>query len=285
MKRELNFEGGSPLLYLIATPIGNLSEFTPRALEIIKVCDFVAAEDTRNAKDLLYKFDIKDKQYISCHEHNEEKASEAVISALKKGFKVVYMSDAGYPAISDPGSRLVKNCLENGIKVSTISGPNAGLNALAASGCGSEHFYFEGFLPSKDSDRRKELEELKSRKETIIFYEAPHRIGKTLSDMATILGDRKACLARELTKAHEEYIRGTLNELSLLDPLTIKGEIVIIVEGNQIKAETTDEMIVKSLENALQGATKSKEAIAMVSSLLNVPKNRVYKIYLEQVKD
>lgn len=284
MRRELNFEGTSPLLYLIATPIGNLSEFSPRAIEIVSSCDFVAAEDTRNAKDLLLKYGIKDKRFIACHEHNEEEASQTILSLLKEGQKGCYMSDAGYPAISDPGFRLVRNCVANGIKVSTVSGPNAGLNALAASGLDSTHFYFHGFLPSKPSERRKELEGLKDRKETIIFYEAPHRIGESVQDLHMILGNRQACLARELTKAHEEFIRGSLEEIAQIDPSTLKGEIVIIVEGNKEIAEVSDEMVVTALKESLK-ENKSKAAIAEVSSSLGVAKNRVYRLYLDNFKD
>lgn len=284
MRRELNFEGTSPLLYLIATPIGNLSEFSPRAIEIVSSCDFVAAEDTRNAKDLLSKYGIKDKRFIACHEHNEEEASQTIISLLKEGQKGCYMSDAGYPAVSDPGFRLVRNCIENDIKVSTVSGPNAGLNALAASGLDSTHFYFYGFLPSKPSERRKELEELKARKETIIFYEAPHRIGESVRDMHAILGNRKACMARELTKAHEEFIRGSLEEIAQIDPATIRGEIVLIIEGNNEVSEVSDETIVAALKEALKD-NKSKTAIAEVSSSLGIAKNRVYRLYLDNFKD
>ena len=144
------------MLYLVATPIGNMEEMTPRAVSILKETDFVAAEDTRNSGALLKKLGI-DKPFISCHEHNEEAASKKIVSLLLSGKKVAYMSDAGYPGISDPGSRLVANCLDNGIKVSTISGPNAALNALSASGLDSTHFYFHGFLDAKESEKEKEI--------------------------------------------------------------------------------------------------------------------------------
>lgn len=281
MDRELNFQGNSPILYLIATPIGNLLEVSPRTIEVLNNTDYVAAEDSRHSGELLEKLGIK-KPFISCHEHNEEEASEKIVNFLLNGVKVCYMSDAGYPAISDPGSRLVKKCLENGIKVSAISGPNAALNALVASGLDSSHFYFQGFLSSKPTDRKKELEELSLRKETIIFYEAPHRIDKTLNDMFSILGNRKACIARELTKAHEEFIRGTLDELSKLDPATLKGEMVIIVEGNlKPQNEVSDQQIIEALKNALKTGLKGKEAVSFVSTSLNVKKNRVYAKYLE----
>lgn len=285
MERELNFEGTSPLLYLIATPIGNLDEMTPRALSVLRETDYIAAEDTRNSGKLMAFFKI-DKPFISCHEHNEEEASAKIISLLKSGKKVCYMSDAGYPTLSDPGQRLVANCLENGIKISVTSGPSAAIDALACSGLDSSHFYFEGFLPAKESERINELNELAKRKETLIFYESPHRIMKTLISMAATLGDRKAVIARELTKAHEEFIRGTIVELSLLPEETLRGEMVIIVEGNKVAERgLTDNEIALALRDELEFGRKGKEAIAAVSKNMNVPKNRVYDIYLKSFKD
>ena len=285
MERELNFEGTSPLLYLIATPIGNLDEMTPRALSVLRETDYIAAEDTRNSGKLMAFFKI-DKPFISCHEHNEEEASAKIISLLKSGKKVCYMSDAGYPTLSDPGQRLVANCLENGIKISVTSGPSAAIDSLACSGLDSSHFYFEGFLPAKESERINELNELAKRKETLIFYESPHRITKTLISMAATLGDRKAVIARELTKAHEEFIRGTIVELSLLPEETLRGEMVIIVEGNKVAERgLTDNEIALALRDELEFGRKGKEAIAAVSKNMNVPKNRVYDIYLKSFKD
>lgn len=285
MERELNFEGTSPLLYLIATPIGNLEEMTPRALSVLRETDYIAAEDTRNSGKLMAFFKI-DKPFISCHEHNEEEASERIIDLLKSGKKVCYMSDAGYPTLSDPGQRLVANCLENGIKISVTSGPSAAIDALACSGLDSAHFYFEGFLPAKEGERVSELNELAKRKETLIFYESPHRIMKTLISMAATLGDRKAVIARELTKAHEEFIRGTIVELSLLPEESLRGEMVIIVEGNKVAERgLTDNEIALALRDELEFGRKGKEAIASVSKNMNVPKNRVYDIYLKSFKD
>lgn len=285
MNRELNFEGPSPLLYLIATPIGNLQEVSPRALSVIQEMDYVGAEDTRNSGKLLSLLGIK-KPFISCHEHNEEEASNRIISLLKEGKKVCYMSDAGYPTISDPGVRLVRKCLENEIKVSVVSGPSAAINALACSGLDSTHFYFHGFLSPKESERNKELNELAKREETLIFYESPHRIGLMLIAMAATLGNRKACIARELTKTHEEFIRGTLPELASLDPSTLLGEMVIVVEGKQNSpTEITDDQIALALRDELEWGRTSKEAISSVAKNTNVPKNRVYDIYLKCFKE
>lgn len=285
IERELNYSGAKPLLYLIATPIGNLSEFPPRALQVLQDMDFVACEDTRNSGNLLKHFGL-DKALISCHEHNEEEASSKIVSLLLSGKKVAYMSDAGYPAVSDPGERLVKRCLKEGIKVAVVNGPSAGLCALAASGLDSSHYYFEGFLPSKPSARDKELEELQWRRETIVFYESPHRIKETLEAISKAFGPRQAVLARELTKTHEEYIRGSLTELSALDEATLIGEMVIVVAGHPVEEShpLTDEEIATLLTEKLK-TMRDKEAIATVSEENAVPKNRVYAIRLAMKKE
>lgn len=244
MKRNKSYTENGPILYLIATPIGNLGEFSLRAQEIIRDCDIVAAEDTRNSGDLLRHFNLK-KEMFSLREHNETEASLILINKIKEGKKVVYMSDAGYPCISDPGNILVKACLENEVKVSTISGSSAGINALVASGLDCSHYLFYGFLSSKDVDAKKELETLKENQTTTIFYESPHRIKRTLEIMLEVLGSRQAVIARELTKLNEEYIYGSLNELAAIDESTLKGEMVIIVEGNQ-KEELVDYKELKS---------------------------------------
>ncbi len=282
--RELNFEGSSPLLYLIATPIGNLSEFTPRAIEILSSCDFIAAEDTRNSGQLMAHFKIS-KPFISCHEHNENEASTKIISLLKEGKKICYMSDAGYPTVSDPGQKLVSHCLEEGIKVSVISGPSAAINALAISGLDTSHFYFEGFLPAKESEKSAELKDLASREETIIFYESPHRILKTLSSMHEVLGDRKATICRELTKAHEEVIRGSLKEFVSLDEASLRGEMVIVVEGcKTLEQKLNDKDILDALQAKLNEGKRTKEAVKEVAEEFSIQKNKVYDLSLQLKK-
>lgn len=284
IKRELNFEGDSPLLYLIATPIGNLKEFPPRAIETIEEMDFIACEDTRNTGKLLHFFSL-DKPLISCHEHNEEEASKKIISLLKEGKKVAYVSDAGYPVISDPGYRLASNAIKENIKVSVINGPNAAIMALVASGIDNSHFYFYGFLDSKESSRKKELESLKDFPNTIIFYEAPHRIKRTLKDLKDIFGgERRATLARELTKKHEEFIRGTIEELTSIDENTLLGEMVLIIEGNKTKKVISEKDIKSTLKEKLISLS-SKEAIKETAKELNLPKNKVYDFYLKNIKD
>ena len=179
MKRIKSFDHSHPVIYLIATPIGNLGEFSPRAIQIIEEMDYIASEDTRNTLDLLRKFNIE-KKCISLREHNEVEASKHVIEDVLAGKKVAYMSDAGYPAISDPGNILVKLANEQDIAISVVSGASAFINALVSSNLNTDHFYFHGFLPAKEGEARKELELLKDKKETLIFYESPHRIEDTL---------------------------------------------------------------------------------------------------------
>ena len=280
MKRTQNFVNNKPTLYLIATPIGNLSEFTPRAIEILKEADYVGCEDTRNSKILFDHFGIST-TLISCHEHNENEASEQLISYLLNGKNVCYVSDAGYPGISDPGSRLVKKALDKDINVSVVNGSSAFLTALVASGLETDHFYFHGFLASKESQRENELKEMINRKETLIFYESPHRIMKTLVSMQKIFGNRKICLCRELTKKFEEYIRGTLDELVTIDENTLKGEMVIIVEGNKDETSSfvSDEDIMAYVNSLTEVGLSTKDAIKNASSTLKVNKNYIYKLF------
>lgn len=278
--RSQNFNSDKPLLYLVATPIGNLSEMSPRAVETLQNADIIACEDTRVTAKLLSFFNIK-KPLVSLREHNEVSEAGKLITRILAGEKVAYASDAGYPCISDPGAKLVQLALQNGINVSTISGPNAGLNALVASGLDTSHFYFHGFLNAKESVARNELQEMIKRKETIILYEAPHRIMKTLNMLFEILGDRQVCLARELTKQHEEFIRGPLSELVELDSTTLKGEMVLIVEGrkDEVKPDLNNEEIYQMVKNFVGMGMSTKDAIKRVSEITEISKNQVYKIY------
>lgn len=278
MKRNKSFDNSAPLLYLIATPIGNLKEISERALETIKEMDLIAAEDTRNTFFLLSQYGIK-KELFSLREHNEIEASQHIIKLLLNGKKVAYVSDAGYPGISDPGYLLVKECLKNDIAVSTISGSSAFINALVASGLPTDHFYFYGFLSKKGQEAKSALESMRNREETLIFYESPHHIEETINLLADVLGDRETVVARELTKINEEYIRGTLFELKNLDFNTLKGEMVIIVSGNKnINKEVTDEVIVARLNFLLEKGISKKVATEIVVDELKEPKNRVYKL-------
>lgn len=278
--RTQNFNSDKPLLYLVATPIGNLSEFSPRAIETLQKVDLIACEDTRVTGKLLKFFNVS-KPLVSLREHNEVSEAEKLITRILNGEKVAYASDAGYPCISDPGAKLVQLALSNGINVTTISGPNAGLNALVASGLDTTHFYFHGFLSAKESAARNELQEMIKRKETIILYEAPHRISKTLNLLLDVLGDRRICLARELTKQHEEFIRGRISDLVEIDPTTLKGEMVLVVEGrtDELKPDLNDEDIYQMVKNFVGMGMSTKDAIKRVSEITQINKNQVYKIY------
>lgn len=284
MKRSLSFQDNKPLLYLVATPIGNLKEFSPRAIETLQNVDIIACEDTRNTAKLLSFFKIE-KKLISLREHNEVSASLEVVRLLKSGIKVAYVSDAGFPAISDPGEILVQKCLENDINVSVIGGSNALLVALVASGLPTEHFYFHGFLKARKNEREKELTNLKGREETLIFYESPHRIIETLKSILGLFGDRKAVIARELTKIHEEYIRSNLSELIHIDKDSLKGEMVVVVEGNHsIKVEITDEKILEEYKKTNSKLT-TKDRIDLVTNILNIKRNRVYNLVIKNEEE
>ena len=278
MKRIKSFDHSHNLLYLIATPIGNLGEFSSRAIEVINEMDLIAAEDTRNTSDLLHKFNIK-KPLVSLREHNEVEASLNLIKQIKNGKKVAYMSDAGYPGISDPGYILTKLCLENDIAVSTISGSSAFINALVRSGLDTTHFYFHGFLSAKENEAKEELESIKNKSETLIFYESPHRIVKTLKLLLEVLGDRRISLQRELTKINEENIIGSLSELVKLDESTLKGEMVMIIEGKKANQENyNDEEIIKLVNELVAKGLSKKDAIEFVSNVTKVRKNHIKDI-------
>ena len=279
MKRSKSFESENNLLYLVATPIGNLSEVSERTISILSGVDVVAAEDTRNTGSLLSKLGIK-KELFSLREHNENEASAHVISLIKSGKKVAYVSDAGYPGISDPGYLLVQNALAEDIRVSTVSGPCAFINALVASGLETNHFYFHGFLSAKDGEAKKELEQLKDRKETLIFYESPHRINRMLNNLNDVLGNRKAVIARELTKINEEYIRGKLLELVEINETTLKGEMVVLVEGNKDKPIVSEQKIRDRVGYYMERGYSKKDAAELVSEELDVPKNQVKKLIM-----
>ncbi|WP_041140282.1 16S rRNA (cytidine(1402)-2'-O)-methyltransferase [Beduini massiliensis] len=277
MIRQKSFENEKSTLYLVATPIGNLDEMTYRAVHILNEVDYIAAEDTRNTIKLLNHFNIK-KKLISHHEHNIEASSYKILELLEDA-NIALVSDAGYPAISDPGYELVMKVIEKGYNVVSISGANACLNALVVSGICPQPFLFYGFLNHSDKTKKKELSALKDYRETIVFYESPHRINKTLSLMLEYFGDRPIALCRELTKRHEEIIRGKITEiLEVCDSL--KGEMVIVVEGSkEIIEQTFDLDINEQIEVYMNEGLTSKEAIKKVAKERNLSKNEVYKSY------
>ncbi len=220
-------------LYIVATPIGNLEDITQRALRVLREVDLIACEDTRHTRKLLNHFSI-DTRTISYHEHNERERAAELCQLLEDGKSIALVSDAGTPLISDPGFRIVNLAAEKGIQVAPIPGATAFVAALAASGLASDQVLFAGFLPARASSRRAKLEELRAGTATLVFYEAPHRIAAMLRDAADVLGNRQAVVARELTKMHEEFVRGRLSELAArFSEQAVRGEIVLMISGPQ----------------------------------------------------
>ena len=268
-------------LYLVATPIGNLEDITYRAVNVLQSVDVIAAEDTRHSLKLLNHLGIS-KPLISYHRHNEENKTELLISKLLGGENIAVITDAGTPAISDPGEEVVKKAIKNNIEIIPIPGACALINALICSGMNTKEFSFYGFLPLNKKLRKNKFDEIKKDKKTIIIYEAPHKINQTLNDILTEIGDVKITLAREITKIHEEFIRGNVSEI--LDKFTdLKGEMIIIIENNNI--ENYEENIKELLNNMdlnshynyykKQGLSK-KEIIKKIAKDRSVSKNDIY---------
>lgn len=279
MYRQKSFENDKATLYLVPTPIGNLSEMNERALNILHSVNYIAAEDTRNTVKLCNHFNIKAK-LISHHEHNLPVAIPKIMGLLEQGEDVAVVSDAGYPAISDPGYEIVQEAIKQEYNVVPISGCNACLDALVVSGISPQHFLFYGFLSHEQKTKKKELNALKNEKHTIVFYEAPHRIKKTLTVMLEIFGDRSIALCRELTKKHEEIIRGTISEvLTVVDEL--KGEMVIVCEGSKEEAqeEVFDTTVKEHVQEFVDKGMSAKDAIKEVAKIRKLPKNQVYEEY------
>lgn len=281
MKRQKSFTEEKPTLYLVATPIGNLEELTPRAIAVLKQVDVIAAEDTRNTRKLLSHFDIHTK-LIAHHQYNENESAQGLLQLLEQGNHVALVSDAGYPLISDPGQCLTSKVIETGYPVVPISGANAMLNALVASGLPTQSFLFYGFLKPKDSLQIQELEKLKDYPQTLLFYEAPHRIQKTLKNMLAVFGNREMCLARELTKRYEEFIRGTIQEVSEVAD-SCKGEMVLVVKGAQeyLEKEIDPSLLYQKINEYIADGLSSKEAIKKVAKENGCSKNELYRQYHE----
>ncbi len=274
MKRQKSFQNDRATLYLVPTPIGNLQEMTPRALEILNQVDLIAAEDTRNTKKLCMAYHIQ-KPLISHHEHNQNTSVPEILKQLALGKNIALVSDAGYPLVSDPGHRLVEEVIDQDYNVVSVSGANAATNALVCSGLNTQHYLFYGFLDNKSSKRKKQLEELKEFPYTIIFYEAPHRIKDMLQDCMEVLGNRKVVLARELTKIHEEYIRGTIEEvMGTAD--TLKGEMVVLIEGYTPEITVDIDSALEMIAQYVSQGIKVKEAVKQVSQETGLSKNELY---------
>lgn len=283
MKSQKSSQHEGSCLYLVATPIGNLEDMTVRALRILKEVDVIAAEDTRNTKKLCNYFEI-DTPLVSYHEHNLEAGGEKLLTYLRDGKSVALVSDAGLPCISDPGADIVEKALKEEFAVVPVPGANAALTALIASGLIPQPFYFFGFLNRNKKERRLQLEKLAKREETILFYEAPHRLKEALKDLQLILGNRRIVLARELTKKFEEFLRGTIEEaIEWVESNEVRGEFVVVVEGNT-SGEVEEEdnawasmTIVEHINNIIEETNvSSKEAIKEVAKLRGLPKRDVY---------
>lgn len=264
-------------LYLIPTPIGNLEDITIRSLNLLKEVDAILCEDTRVTGSLLKKYDIHNK-LISCHEHNEEKVKYEVVEMLKEGKKIGLVTDQGSPIISDPGFKVVQEVIKNNLGVIALPGATAFVPALISSGISPSKFLFYGFLNAKSSKQISELNQLKYLPYTIIFYEAPHRIEKTLDNIKEVFGDREIALSRELSKLYEEIYRGKISEIKE-EIVNIKGEIVLVVEGNHDKIDYNELDILEHIRLYLEDGLSEKDAIKKVAKERNVPKSVIYKEY------
>ena len=280
MTAKTQREAGTGCLYLVATPIGNLEDITLRAIRILKEADIIACEDTRQTQKLLQHYGIR-KEMVSYHEHNELTRSPELAIELEQGAKIALVSDAGTPGISDPGHRLVTLCLRHHIPVVPIPGPSALVAALAASGLPTEEFLFIGFLPPRAGARRKALDALKAESRTLIFYEAPHRVVETLADATEILGPRPAVIAREVTKIHEEFLRGPLAELlESARKRAPRGEITLLIgpgdpQAQQVELSVSLKERVEQLE--AEGGIDRKAALKQAARERGLAKREAYK--------
>lgn len=269
-------------LYVVATPIGNLGDISQRALDCLKNCDVIAAEDTRHSRRLLDAYGIQSKM-TALHEHNEASAGEKLVERLLAGEDVALVSDAGTPLISDPGQRFIPLAIEAGIPISPIPGASAATAALSAAGINPLPHWFEGFLPAKSGDRKKRLTSLASLNATLVFYEAPHRISSSLKDMSATLGaNRSACVAREVTKKFETFHRGSLEELSqhFANSEDCRGEMVVIIEGAE-KTSSGQQINSQQLLEKLLEQLPVKSAAKLTSEITGEHKNELYQLALE----
>ena len=266
-------------LFLVATPIGNLNDITLRALDTLRNVDLIACEDTRHTGKLLHHFGIA-KKLVSYHEHNEASRAEELSNLLLEGRSIAIVSDAGTPGISDPGFRLVQKAIEVGAPVVSIPGPVAFVNAAVVSGLPTDALFFAGFLPSKRTARRKRLSELAETPATLAFYEAPHRLARSLADCVEILGNRQAAVARELTKMHEDIARGTLGELAAkYSTANIKGEIVLIIDRNREPVRSADGLksIITRVNELIEAGEDRKAALKKAAKEFGLSKAEAYR--------
>ena len=274
-------------LSIVATPIGNLGDFSPRAAEVLAVADIIACEDTRVTKKLLRLTGTSiSGKIVAYHDHNGEKMRPYLIERISQGDHVALVSDAGTPLISDPGYKLVAACRGHGLRVTTTPGPSAAIAALTISGLPSDRFLFAGFVPTALKAREKQFAELASLSATSIWFDTPSRLARSLSDMASVFGNRQACVAREITKLHEEALHGSLGGLAadLQAKPPMKGEVVIVVAGRNIEDTLIDDDALAAMLRAEMDGQRLRDAVAAVVAATGVAKNRVYKLALEIAK-
>lgn len=266
-------------LVLVGTPIGNLGDLSPRAAEALSAADVIACEDTRRTGKLLAHAGIGDTRLLVVNDHTEFDSAAGIVNLLAQGQTVAVVTDAGLPGISDPGERLVAAAIDAGHAVTVIPGPSAGVTALVGSGLPTARHVFEGFLPRKGSARAERLLALASEERTVVLYESPRRLERTLTDLSNVYGpERQVVVARELTKLHEQYWRGTLSAAAEWAREPVKGEVVIVVDGAEPPAEATDDVIVDELRMAIADGTSTRDAVANVSERLGVARNRAYDL-------
>ena len=269
------------MLYVVATPIGNLEDVTLRALRVLREVDVIAAEDTRRTRKLLARYEIHT-PLTSYHEGNERAKAEALAQRLEAGDSVALVSDAGTPTISDPGYRLVRAAADKGLPVTPVPGASAAVAALSVCGLATDRFVFQGFLPSRRGRRKEKLQELREDPRTAVYYEAPRRVRDTLSDMREVLGDRAALVGRELTKAHEELLRGTLSELAeRLDRDAPRGEFVIVVAGHGGTPEVDEELLRAEAARLLRTGRKANDVAKLMARTFPLAKRDAYELVLE----
>lgn len=267
-------------LYLIATPIGNLQDISQRAVAILAAVDLIAAEDTRHTQKLLNHLKISTRT-ISFHDHNENERAAELLQRLASGESIGVVSDAGTPGISDPGSQLVRLCIEAGITVVPVPGPVAFVSAVVASGLPTDSIFFDGFLPSKSGDRRRRLEEVRAVPATLVFYESPHRLARSLIDCLEILGDRRAAVARELTKLHEEVLTGDLSGLAARYSNGVRGEIVIVIDRLRTELQALPEGGLKQRVQELeQDGLDRKQALKEAAKEFGISRSEAYRMLI-----
>ena len=274
--RQSSYDGRASL-YLIPTPIGNLEDITIRALNTLKMVDVILCEDTRETGKLLKKYGVK-KKLVSCHEFNEEKVKSVVVNDLKTGLNIGLVTDQGTPIISDPGYIVVKEVIANNLNVVSLPGATAFVPALTSSGIFPSQFLFYGFLNSKDSKQKTELQSLKNLNCTLIFYEAPHRLKNTLTNMLNVLGNRNISISREISKIHEEILRDKISNLiDVAD--TLKGEFVLVVDGNHDVVDYSEMSIIEHVKLYVEDGMDEKDAIKLVAKERQVAKSIIFKEY------